>query len=139
MKRIARIFASAVIATMALCSCSNMVQVSLEPDANAYWKGKTHSEIVQTYGAPDREASDGAGGMIIIYEQTETTVNTYSNGPVYDGFYGFYYHMAGPTSTEVSTEINYAHFYIGKDGICYKVCTNLTKEVDKKEFNEKYK
>jgi len=126
----------AAMAALALCSCSNTVYVSLEPNANAYWCGKTHAEVVQTYGAPTRETSDGQGGKILIYEETKTTVNTYSTDtPVYGGFYGFYYHMSGPvhTNTEVNTETDYAHFFINDKGVCYKVSTNLKKAVDPDE------
>lgn len=135
MKKVIIKLALAAVAVLALCSCSNKVYVSLEPIANQYWNGRTHAEIVQTYGAPNREASDGQDGKILIYEETKTTVNTTTDTPMYGGFYGFYYHMSGPvhTNTEVNTELEYAHFFINSKGVCYKVNTNLKKEVENEE------
>lgn len=141
MKNSVKFIVLIALAVSAAWSCSSMIEVPVEPEANEYWQGKTHAEIIRTYGAPDREASDGAGGKIIIYETETTTVTNYNNGPVYDGFYGFYYHMAGPMnmSTRVETEVQYGHFYVGADGICYKVETNLTRQVDKKQYRKENK
>jgi len=136
MKKVIISFALAALAALAFSSCSNVKYVSVEPFANAYWVGRTHAEIVQTYGAPTRETSDGQSGKILIYEETKTTVNTYSTDtPVYGGFYGFYYHMSGPvhTNTEVNTETDYAHFFVNDKGVCYKVSTNLTRPEEPKE------
>jgi len=138
MKAFYRIILVAVAA--AICaSCG--VYVSLEPEANEYWQGKTHAEIVKTYGAPVREMSDGQGGVILVYEDTKTEIHTSVNNnsvavpvidPYYGGIYGFYYDF-GPrtTNTRTETKTDYAHFYIGADKICYKVETNLEKYVEK--------
>ncbi|MCQ2149940.1 MAG: hypothetical protein MJY45_06300 [Bacteroidales bacterium] len=138
MKHFFRLLIAAAVLATSVAACG-VYEVSIEPYANQYWNGKSHAEIVSVYGAPDREVSDGLGGKIIIYEQKQTTVNAYGDGPYYGGFYGFYYHMSSPVNAQVTTEIEYAHFYIGGDGVCYKVSTNLTKSVDRKEYNEKYK
>ena len=122
----------ATLMIVGLTSC--VTYISLEPEANRYWVDRSRAELISTYGAPDRETSDGMGGVILIYEQTETTVDTYSNvdpgfGFVYDGLYGFYYDMLEPPmrtySTRTETRTDYAHFYINPENRVYKVVTNL--------------
>lgn len=125
----------AAIAACGICSCSMTEMVSIEPAANAMWVGKSHADIIKAYGAPDREVSDGQKGVILVYENTTTTVNTYQTGPSYYGLYGFYYHVMDPfpndVITEAETKTDYAHFYIDSHEKCYKVETNLEKEVPK--------
>lgn len=121
------IFLLISVASFLLASCS-VTYESLEPYANKMWQGKTHAEIIQTYGAPTREVSDGMGGVILCYEQSRAVVNTTTDTP-YGGLYGFYYHMAANTRTETTIETDFANFFIGKDKICYKVETNLKREV----------
>ena len=132
MKTIKRLLLCTCVAAMFLVGCRATHYVSLEPEANKMWVGKPHSAIIEAYGAPNREISDGADGLILIYEETHTVTNTYSTpSPMYMGVYGFYYHVMSPADyhTESHLETDYAHFYIGSNGKCYKVATNLEKEV----------
>ena len=133
MKKLFVLLAAASAMLCALSSCS--VYESLEPAANKEWVGKTHAAIIQAYGAPDRETSDGAGGKILVYENYRTEVRaTAEPGPWYGGIYGFYYDIVEPVrniNTTSETKVDYAHFYIGTDNLCYKVATNLEREVKK--------
>jgi len=133
MKRLTLLLAT--VATLFSVSSCFVTYESLEPYANKAWQGKTHAQIVQTYGAPTREVSDGQGGTILCYEQSRAVVNTTTDNIPYGGIYGFYYHMSANTRTETTIETDYANFFVGKDKICYKVETNLQREV--KEDNKK--
>jgi len=117
-------------ACAAFCSCTTTLYVSAQDDIEAVWKGKSYAEIVQINGAPHRETSDGNDGVILVYEALNTYSHTYANnypGPWYGGWYG-----STTYSTEVHNEVDYIHFYIGKDKLCYGVKSNLMKENGKK-------
>ena len=122
---------------VSLASCGGPRMISLEPQGNEMWRGKTHAAIIEAYGAPTREASDGKDGKIIIYERTTTSVTTTADaGPgYYGGLYGFYYHtaMSPIVRTETETTTDYANFYIDGKGICYRVETNLERPETKSE------
>lgn len=144
MKKIAHIVMAAVLVALGLSSCGT-TYVSVEPEANKTWVGKPHSEIVSTYGAPDREAEDGLGGKILIYEQGRVVETGVANsaptyGPHFGGIYGFYYHMSEPINTsytsEKTLEVDYAHFFIDPQGICYQVKTNIERPKTKKELED---
>jgi len=130
MKKIFNIVLVAALAVMSFGACSTYV--SLEPLANKEWQGKTHAQIIQSYGAPDRETSDGQGGIILVYESETTEIHTDVTPSGFGGFYGFYYDFYSPgrdVRTTTETKVEYAHFYLDAKGICYKVATNLQKEV----------
>lgn len=102
--------------------------ISLEPEANRMWLGKTHAAIIQEYGAPNREMSDGMNGKILVYEHTETTVTTTADNNYTGGIYEFYYGFSPVRTTyhtESETKTEFANFYVDGKGICYKVSTNL--------------
>ena len=83
---------------------------------NQVYRGRTHAEIVMEWGAPDRESSDGAGGVILVYEKFTTTTKT-----DIDDHFGLF----SPDVTTTTTDHkSYIHFFIGRDGICYNVNTN---------------
>lgn len=136
MRTINKLLFCMCLAVLCLVGCGTTHYVSLEPEANKMWVGKPHSAIIETYGAPTREISDGEDGIILIYEETHTVTNTYASPtPMYMGVYGFYYHVMTPTDyrTESHTETDYAHFYISGKGKCYKVVTNLEREMTEEE------
>lgn len=142
MKKNIYITLAAVSVLLGLSSCGT-TYVSVEPDANKAWVGKPHSEIVKTYGAPDRETEDGLGGKILIYEEGRVVETGVANsaptyGPHFGGLYGFYYHMNEPVNTsytsEKTLEVDYAHFFIDPNGVCYQVKTNLTRPKTKEEL-----
>ena len=53
-------------------SCAEWKSMMTDAKSQTRWIGRTANDIIMTYGAPDREASDGSDGTIIIYEDFET-------------------------------------------------------------------
>ena len=108
------------VALMAVVSCSTPRLVSNQLNLQAEWIGRSHADIVRTFGAPTREVSDGADGQILVYESFYTTHST-------DEFMGDF--------TTTSTEHrDFKEFYIRANGRCYDVRTNETVE-DGRQFN----
>lgn len=90
-----------LLALVALSSCSSAIKyISLESSFNELWAGRSHADVVNEYGAPDRVESDGLDGCILIYETFKEDLSK-----------------------------DYTHFYIGGDSRCYMVKSNLV-EVD---------
>lgn len=105
------------LAVLALSSCSTALKyISLEQSYNETWTGRSHADIVTTYGAPDRVESDGLDGSILVYE-TITTVSEMRER--IDGVY----------NETVTSEKEFTHFFIGSDSRCYAVKSNKV-EVD---------
>ena len=104
-----------------LCSCSIERQLAgkfarAEDLYTEQWVGHSQAEVIAEFGAPDREVSDGADGIILVYE-TITTNSSFSEDLV----------QIGPTksgSVSTSYDKRYVHFYIGPDKLCYKVKSN---------------
>ena len=82
-----------------MTSCYVTNYVPLQDDYNQAYKGHSANEIITQYGAPDRQTDDGAGGRILIYEE----------------------------SSSMTTKTTYLQFYVNKDNVCYGVKTNLEK------------
>ena len=91
-------------------SCMSPRYVSREPSMNAEWTGRSHADIVRCFGAPTREVSNGADGLILVYESFYTT---HSSSPFGSGF-----------TTTSKEHRNYKEFSLGADGLCYNVRTN---------------
>lgn len=72
------------------------------------WVRKTKHEIIMTFGAPEREMSDGAEGTILIYEDSYSRIHSLSND-----------------RKNVITYRKFVEFYIDGRNRCYKVRTNL--------------
>lgn len=106
------------IAIFALNSCGTASYVSIEEDLNNEWVGKSHSDIVRAFGAPNRETSDGNVGIILVYEDRQTVYKTKE-----DTHFG---HFDPDYTTTVSENCSYKHFFIGNDGLCYLVKSNIT-------------
>lgn len=122
--------ASLALAAVVVASCGGTHMISLEPEANRMWNGKTHAAIINEYGAPNREMSDGMDGKILVYEHTETTVTTTAEpngfgGGIYEFYYGFSPMRNTTLRTETETKTEFANFFVDGKGICYKVETNL--------------
>lgn len=114
-------------------SCTTTRYVSVEPEFNQQWVGHTFADIINTFGAPDRQTENGNGGVILIYENFSTSSTT--TGDYWGYGYGWYYPFHGPTyRTTVTTDRQYAHFYIGEDYKCYLVRTNYLK-ADGREYS----
>ena len=105
MKRYAILIAAVLLSAV---SCTAPRLVSNLPILQEEWIGRTHAEIVRTFGAPSRECSDGADGYILIYESFRTDYDTWMDGSI-------------NSSREQRL---YKEFYIGPDRVCYDVRSN---------------
>ena len=100
-----------IVATVlaAVTSCGTAKRIEQQPTAEEertqLWAGKEYSDIVQSYGDPDRIAPDGNDGSILIYETVSTAMET-------------------DDSTTVVEERYYTHFYLDQEGFCYLVKSN---------------
>ena len=105
---------------MSLFSCGSSRQInpalSAEEEYNQAWTGRSHAEIVQAFGAPDRVESDGRDGRILVYETVTTT--TRSDVDTHFGMFD------PDVTTTMSTDKRYTHFFLGPDGLCYLVRSN---------------
>ena len=106
-----RIFAFSIVATIlaAVTSCGTTSRIeqlpTTEEERSQLWAGKEYSDIVQSYGDPDRIAPDGNDGSILIYETVSTAMET-------------------DDPTTVEEERYYTHFYLDQEGFCYLVKSN---------------
>ena len=120
-----------VILMIAVCSFTSCTvyrtyEVSKRSEYTNKYVGKSHNQIVTSLGAPDRQASDGANGTILIYEQT--TISSNSVQTAYNvNYYTNTYTPGVYTNTYAQT--SYLHLYISPNGTCYKVNTNHKKYV----------
>lgn len=102
---------------MLVSSCGSAKLVPAEEEYNNAWKGRTHAEIVQTYGAPNRSESDGQGGIILVYETVVISTTTSSNAGL--GMYAPDHFTSRSSSSE-----QYVHFFLDSNDYCYLVKTN---------------
>ena len=85
-------------------SCAEWKSMMTDAKSQTRWIGRTANDIIMTYGAPDREASDGSDGTIIIYEDFETV-----------------------RKSSVKSNVRYyIEFFIDSQKVCYHVRTNLS-------------
>ena len=94
----------------ASASCTTPRYVSREPSMKVEWVGRSHADIVRSFGAPSREVSDGANGMILVYEELYSIYDTD--------------HFGSTMTTTKRDRRNFKEFSLGPDGICYDVRTN---------------
>lgn len=72
-----------IIITTCVVSCTETYyttkRVSYEDEVRAKWKGATRRQVIQEFGPPNYEESDGADGTILIYNiehrSTDATLN----------------------------------------------------------------
>ena len=115
MRRIIGICAVAtVLAAMTSCGTTSRIEQlpTAEEERTQLWAGKEYSDIVQSYGDPDRIAPDGNDGSILIYETVSTSMST-SKSLMFDNY-----------STTVKEDKEYMHFFLNPEGFCYLVKTN---------------
>lgn len=91
-------------------SCTTTRYISREPSLKAEWVGHSHADIVRNFGAPSRGVSDGAEGVILVYEDIYTTLETDQSGST--------------LTTTKKDHRNFKEFSLGPDDICYNVRTN---------------
>lgn len=105
-----------LIAFPALSSCSMLRFHSVEEEYNRAWVGKSYSEIVMHFGAPDRVEFDGKDGSILVYENFTTTTDT-----DVDTHFG---NFDPDYKTTVTRSKHYTHFFIDNNSQCYLVKSN---------------
>lgn len=105
-----------IVSLFTSCTAYKYTTISKEEEYKKEYVGKSHNEIVTTLGAPDKQFSDGAEGIIIIYEKSvfESNINTYK----------------GSGSATTIESKGYMQFFINKSGICYDVKTNHTETIE---------
>ncbi|MBR5955599.1 MAG: hypothetical protein IK022_03515 [Bacteroidales bacterium] len=119
-------FASAVLTVLLLNSCGSFKGAMTDAEARreeyqTRWIGRPATDILMTYGAPDREASDGSDGTMLIYEDFKTVRNSTSKTETIG-------HI-DPEHVKTSTESKvryYIEFFIDSQKVCYHVRTNLS-------------
>lgn len=96
-----------MLAAVTSCGTTSRIEQlpTTEEEWSQLWAGKEYSDIVQSYGDPDRIAPDGNDGSILIYETVSTAMET-----------------GDPTT--VVEERYYTHFYLDQEGFCYLVKSN---------------
>jgi hypothetical protein len=65
------------------------------------WLGAHKSQLIKSWGPPNRYASDGKGGEILIYEKSRTT------GAIISGTYF------------ETTNVKFSEFYVNENGYIY--------------------
>jgi hypothetical protein len=105
-----------IVSLFTSCTAYKYTTISKEEEYKKEYVGKSHNEIVTTLGAPDKQFSDGAEGIIIIYEKSvfESNINTYK----------------GSGSATTIESKGYMQFFINKSGICYDVKTNHKETIE---------
>ena len=112
-----RSFFILMLTLLSAASCSIPRFVPIESSLQEQWPGRTHAEIIREFGAPNREISDGADGMVLVYERTTTTSSTHE-------------FMERYTTTTEENRV-FKEFYIDARGICYNVRSNESVREDK--------
>lgn len=92
----------------------------MQPEISKSMVGYSQQYIVSTMGAPNRETTDGTGGLILTYENT--TLNSIATAYNVNYFTGTY-----TPGFRTTSHTDYIHVYINSQGICYKVKTNITR------------
>ena len=105
-----------ILSLFTSCTAYKYTTISKEEEYKKEYVGKSHNQIVTTLGAPDKQFSDGAEGVIIIYENSvfNSNINTYK----------------GSGSATTIESKGYIQFFINKSGICYDVKTNHTETIE---------
>jgi hypothetical protein len=135
-----------IIITCLFSSCTTVyktITVSAEDEYKKLFIGRNHNFVVSRMGAPNRETSDGAGGKILIYEQT----TTYSSGSTIAtannvNYYNRTYTPGAETNTISSQKTDFIHVFVNKNNICYNVKSNIYEkytEVDEEATKKKNK
>ncbi len=128
MKRIFKLIVAAAL-FMSLTSCSIFTLTSVgaasqyDSELNtSMWIGKSKNAIMVRFGVPEREVSDGNGGVIMVYEDVETTVKTTTTENTHFGMFDTDYETKGKTTTKR----RFAEFFLNAGGACYNVRSNLS-------------
>ena len=108
---------AAMLAVMTSCGTAKYIPTE-EEELTQTWAGKEYSDIVQSYGAPDRVETDGRDGSIMVYEEFATVMNSETN--TRDTVFG---PSVSTTITNQDKKL-YTNFFLNPEGHCYLVKTN---------------
>ena len=61
-----------IIELCLFCSCSTTYKVRYSQENLDSYIGKTHQELVETFGAPSSQVSDGAEGYVLAFDESKT-------------------------------------------------------------------
>ena len=106
-------------------SCAGLKAAMADAEARRWeyqtrWIGRPATDIIMTYGAPEREASDGSDGTILIYEDLKTVRNSSSQTRTVGKI-----DPEHVKTTSESTVRYYIEFFVDSQKVCYHVRTNL--------------
>ena len=108
---------AAMLAAMTSCGTAKYIPTE-EEELTQTWAGKEYSDIVQSYGAPDRVETDGRDGSIMVYEEFAKVMKSQTD--TRDTVFG-------PSVTTTITNQDkrlYMNFFLNPEGHCYLVKTN---------------
>ena len=91
---------------LALTACTTV------SDTMQSWVGSTQHDLILKWGPPTRTASDGADGMILIYEYTSSGQIP---GQAYVGAGGVVFYTAPQSTQRTATRM----FYVNSEGVIY--------------------
>lgn len=104
MKKILVLFFALLLA----CSCTTTYKAKLRSREAELVVGKTHQELIQLYGAPVREMSDGGDGYILVFAGERV----------------FSYR-----ASKFGGSVPELQCYMNADGRCYRIATaNMTSD-----------
>ena len=105
-----KIFFISILLTLVafVSSCRSSYNVSIQPELEQVFIGKTYADIVDVIGVPDRIMPDGKDGQVLVYEEmsffTDGHYNRWSNNyeSITQASKGFIhlYIMSGPIGSE---------------------------------------
>lgn len=80
MRRLAFCIVALYCIGLTATSCRETSFVSVQPELEQQWIGRSYADLVDVYGAPEREVSDLMDGKILVYESGATRfyMNSYS-------------------------------------------------------------
>ena len=100
-----------IIGLCLFCSCSTTYKVRYSQENLDSFIGKTHQELVETFGAPSSQVSDGAEGYVLAFDESKTLFE-YS-----------------PRYASKSSTLPKAQFIMDSNGVCRKVIATNTDPV----------
>ena len=72
MRRLAFCIVALCCIGLTTISCRETSFVSVQPELEQQWIGRSYADLVDSFGAPEREVSDLMDGKILVYESGAT-------------------------------------------------------------------
>lgn len=105
MKNIIKVVALFLSVCVLMTSCITTYHlkiISTEDEARARWKGATKQEIIQNFGPPNSERSDGGDGTLLVYNMNR------SDGETINRSHYIWFYL---NSNNVCTNLKSDYFY----------------------------